>query len=47
VRRADTILVLQDGQIVEQGTFAALMHQQGLFATLYRTQFKRQDEACR
>jgi ATP-binding cassette subfamily B protein/subfamily B ATP-binding cassette protein MsbA len=39
VRRADTILVLQDGQIAEQGPFAELVARGGLFATLYQTQF--------
>jgi ATP-binding cassette subfamily B protein/subfamily B ATP-binding cassette protein MsbA len=39
VRRADTILVLQDGQIAEQGPFAALVATGGIFATLYQTQF--------
>lgn len=39
VRQADLIVVLRAGQIVEQGTFATLMRQQGAFASLYRTQF--------
>jgi ABC-type multidrug transport system fused ATPase/permease subunit len=39
VRRADTILVLQDGQIAEQGTFAELVACGGIFTTLYQTQF--------
>jgi ATP-binding cassette subfamily B protein/subfamily B ATP-binding cassette protein MsbA len=44
VRRATVILVVRDGQIVEQGSFAALMRQQGPFAALYRTQFGGQEE---
>jgi ATP-binding cassette subfamily B protein/subfamily B ATP-binding cassette protein MsbA len=44
VRRATVILVVRDGQIVEQGSFAELMRQQGPFAALYRTQFGGQEE---
>jgi ATP-binding cassette subfamily B protein/subfamily B ATP-binding cassette protein MsbA len=40
VRRADTILVLQDGRIVEQGPCAELVARGGVFAALYRTQFQ-------
>jgi ATP-binding cassette subfamily B protein/subfamily B ATP-binding cassette protein MsbA len=39
VRRADVVLVLDDGRIVEQGTFAELVARGGHFARLYRTQF--------
>lgn len=39
VRRADTILVLEDGRIAEQGSFTDLLARGGHFATLYRTQF--------
>ena len=39
VRRADTILVLQDGRIAEQGSFAELVARGGIFAMLYQTQF--------
>lgn len=42
VRQADLIVVLRAGEIVEQGTFAELMRQQGTFASLYLTQFKTQ-----
>jgi ATP-binding cassette, subfamily B, bacterial len=44
VRRATVILVLRNGQIVEQGSFAALMRKPGPFAALYRTQFSGQEE---
>ena len=44
VRRAEVILVMRDGQIVEQGSFADLMRRQGPFAALYRTQFSGQEE---
>lgn len=36
---ADTILVLQDGNIVEQGSHDALMQKDGVYAELYRSQF--------
>lgn len=39
---ADVILVVQDGHIVEQGTHAGLVAQDGLYARLYRTQFRHQ-----
>jgi ATP-binding cassette subfamily B protein len=39
VRGADTILVLDDGRIVQSGTHAELLAQGGLYADLYRTQF--------
>jgi ATP-binding cassette subfamily B protein/subfamily B ATP-binding cassette protein MsbA len=44
VRQADLILVLRDGQIVEQGTFAELLRRHGPFASLYRTQFGLYEE---
>ncbi len=36
---ADLILVLNRGRIVEQGTHAELLRQNGLYASLYETQF--------
>ena len=36
---ADVILVLDDGQVVEQGTHAELLARNGLYARLYHTQF--------
>ncbi len=39
VRRADLILVLQNGRIVERGSFDELVAAGGLFAGLVRTQF--------
>jgi len=38
---ADIILVLDRGQVVEQGTHAELLAKNGLYASLYETQFKR------
>lgn len=39
VRNADLILVLRDGIIAEQGSFAELMRRGGVFAEFYNTQF--------
>jgi ATP-binding cassette subfamily B protein len=39
---ADVILVMDDGQLVEQGTHAQLLAQGGLYADLYNTQFRRE-----
>ena len=36
VRRADLIVVLRDGRIVEHGRFDALVERRGVFAALYR-----------
>jgi ATP-binding cassette subfamily B protein/subfamily B ATP-binding cassette protein MsbA len=39
VRRANMILVLRDGKIVESGSFDELMRRGGVFSALYHTQF--------
>jgi ATP-binding cassette subfamily B protein len=39
VQRADCIWVLDKGQLVEQGTHAALMARGGLYASLAALQF--------
>ena len=39
VQRADQILVIQQGRIVEQGTHENLLHQSGLYQRLYIAQF--------
>jgi ATP-binding cassette, subfamily B, bacterial len=45
VRRCDRIIVLTDGTIAEQGTFAELVQHGGIFADYYRTQFAPEDAA--
>jgi ATP-binding cassette subfamily B protein len=39
VRRADKILVLEDGRVAECGAHEDLVARGGLYAELYRTQF--------
>jgi ATP-binding cassette, subfamily B, multidrug efflux pump len=39
IRDADTILVMDSGAIVEQGTHAELLARQGAYFTLYQAQF--------
>jgi ATP-binding cassette subfamily B protein len=43
IRNADRILVIEDGYIVEQGSHAALMEKNGVYAALYRTQNGERD----
>lgn len=40
IKAADHILVMDRGRLVEQGTHAALLATDGLYATLYHTQFQ-------
>ncbi len=39
IRNADMILVMKDGDIIEQGSHNALMRQNGFYADLYNAQF--------
>ena len=45
VRAADTILVVEDGRIVERGDHAQLLARGGRYAELYETQFGKQAQA--
>ena len=42
IRRADLILVVRDGAIVEQGTHEELLRQKGYYHDLYRRQFEQE-----
>ena len=39
IREADVILVMKDGNIIEQGDHETLLQQNGFYATLYNSQF--------
>ncbi|HEX3586897.1 MAG TPA: ABC transporter ATP-binding protein [Candidatus Angelobacter sp.] len=45
IRRADVIFVVDEGAITEQGTHGELLKAGGLYAKLYRLQFKSEDAA--
>ena len=40
IKDADLILVMKDGDIIEQGTHKELLEQQGFYANLYNSQFE-------
>ena len=42
VKSADRILVMENGQIIEEGTHTGLLSQGGHYATLYNTYFRHQ-----
>jgi ATP-binding cassette, subfamily B, bacterial len=44
ILRADQILVMDRGRIVERGTHARLLEQHGLYASLYHSQFRHDAE---
>ena len=39
IKNADIILVMKDGDIIEQGTHDELMKKNGFYADLYNSQF--------
>ena len=44
IKNADLILVMRDGDIVEQGTHDSLLKKDGFYATLYNSQFEEFEE---
>ena len=45
IRNADLILVMKDGDIIEQGNHEELLAQNGFYADLYNSQFEEAEEA--
>ncbi|RDY27216.1 ABC transporter ATP-binding protein [Romboutsia weinsteinii] len=45
IREADVILVMKDGDIVEQGNHETLLKANGFYASLYNSQFENEDQA--
>jgi ATP-binding cassette subfamily B protein len=43
IRQVDRILVMHKGKLVEEGTHAALLEQNGLYARLYELQYRDQE----
>ena len=41
IKNADLILVLKDGDIIEQGTHEQLLAEGGFYADLYNSQFEK------
>lgn len=44
IRNADTVLVLNQGEIIERGKFDELLAQKGFFYELYMSQFRREEK---
>jgi ATP-binding cassette subfamily B protein len=45
IKRADKIIVIEDGQIEEMGTHSELIHKKGKYYSLYTQQFRQELEA--
>lgn len=46
IRKADQVLFLQGGKVMERGTHEELLQRRGLYYDLYMSQFRRQPEAA-
>ena len=44
VKRADKIVVLEEGEIIERGTHEELLEKGGIYADIYNMQFRQQEE---
>jgi ABC-type multidrug transport system fused ATPase/permease subunit len=47
VHRADSIVVMKDGQIAEQGTHQELLEYNGIYREIYDLQLRPQEEVMR
>jgi ABC-type multidrug transport system fused ATPase/permease subunit len=47
VHRADSIIVMKDGKIAEQGTHQELLEYNGLYREIYDLQLRPQEEVMR
>jgi ATP-binding cassette subfamily B protein len=45
IQKADLILVMKEGQVIEQGTHEELLEKQGFYTNLYNSQFTVANEA--
>jgi ABC-type multidrug transport system fused ATPase/permease subunit len=45
IKRANKIVVLENGEIIEQGTHDELMEKGGIYTEIYNMQFKQQEES--
>ena len=45
IKEADVILVMKDGDIIEQGSHEELMAKKGFYADLYNSQFDKTQTA--
>ena len=41
LKNADKILVMKDGNVIEQGSHSELLEQKGFYYTLYNSQFEK------
>ena len=46
IKNADLILVMKDGDIIEQGNHNELMEKDGFYAKLYNSQWAQQEETA-
>lgn len=44
IRKADLILVINNGEIIEKGTHRSLLQQKGFYYTLYTTQYRQETQ---
>lgn len=46
IRNADIILVMKDGDIIEQGNHEELLEKKGFYYNLYNSQFEKEEESA-